>query len=80
MNDDTRRDEDLGAPIAELAAPTETPGAGFMSRIRGSIDRRELTSQIVDYSIWGFFKTFLDYLLLGLSALTRDDGEKKERQ
>ncbi len=80
MTDDPTRDEDLGAPIAELAAPTETPEAGFMHRIRGSIERRVLASQIVDFSIWGFFKTFMEYLTLGVSAVSRDDGQRKERR
>jgi hypothetical protein len=48
--DDSAEDRDTGEPIAMLRDFGEEPTAGFLARIRGSIQRRMLTSQLAEIS------------------------------
>lgn len=48
--DDSAEDTDTGEPIAMLRNFGEEPTAGFLTRIRGSIQRRMLSSQLAEIS------------------------------
>ncbi len=64
-------DEDsaLGAPVAELLALRDVPREGFLTRIRSGINRRITVAEVVDFSLTGFFQSFMDYLTMLLQSL-----------
>ena len=70
-NEPPSDDEDsgLGTPIAELADLREDPREGFISRIRGGINRRVLVAEAVDFSLTCFFQSFMDYISLIIQSL-----------
>jgi hypothetical protein len=83
MND-ARSDDDIdpGEPLDELASLGEDPAAGFLPRIRRSIDRRVLVSDTADFSFRVLFKTMFDYLAAALDAfqpVRKDDRSDDER-
>ena len=70
----------LGEPIHELAELVETPTAGFAGRVRNSILRRGLTSDLVDYAWTGPLRVFWEYveMLFGLFGHHASGKEEKE--
>lgn len=73
-------DLELGEPIHELAELVEIPTAGFANRVRNSILRRGLTSDLMDYAWTGPLRVFWEYLemLFGLFSGHASGKEKKE--
>ncbi len=72
------RGEDLGDPVAELAELREVPREGFLQRIRGSIHRRLLVADTLDFSLMALFRTLFEYLevlVQSLSGSPRRRGE-----
>ena len=73
------RVNELGEPIIELGLLRESPAAGFLQRVRNSIQRRMSASEAIDFSLMALFQTFWEYLARAIQAFTgpRDDrGEK----
>lgn len=73
MSDDRERrppDEDgrTGEAIAELAALREPAPAGFLDRVRGSIQRRLLVAQTADFSLRVLAQTMFEYLTAVVDA------------
>ena len=52
-------DIDTGQPIAQLASLREEPQIGFFGRIRRSIERRQLGSDMAELSVSGLAAVFL---------------------
>lgn len=68
MNDEPNvtSDDDIdpGEPIEDLAGFEEETAEGFLSRIRGRINRRMLASQTLDLNIKFFMDAVRDYILV----------------
>lgn len=69
MNDDTDQrasgdlsESDMGLPIAELGDLRESPSHGFFGRIRNTIDRRRLGSDLSELGWSGLLVVFLQYV------------------
>lgn len=73
-------DLDLGEPIHELAELVEIPTPGFATRVRNSILRSGLTSDLMDYAWTGPLRVLWEYLqmLFSLFAGHESGEEKKE--
>ncbi len=76
MNDDADQhypddlsEAEMGAPIAELADPSEAPSHGFLRRIRNSIDRRRLGSDLSELGWSGVLQVFLQYLDVAFQSI-----------
>jgi hypothetical protein len=72
-------DIDPGEPIEDLAGFEEETGDGFLSRIRGRINRRMLASQSVDLNIKFFMDTVRDYILV-IFEVFQGAGKKGTRE
>jgi hypothetical protein len=70
-------DIDVGPPVHELASLTEVPGRGFFERIRRSVERRKLSSQMTEMSLTGIVTVFLEFLgaLFGMIAEVGATGQ-----
>ena len=72
-------DEDPGRPLRSLAGLEHPAPAGLLDRVRNAIQRRQLAADVVDLSLMGPARLFLEYLralvegILGLS--TNDDED-----
>lgn len=71
-------DASLGEPLAELRALREPPAGGFLDRIRGSINRRVLTADAIDFSLRSLFQTFFEYLTSMIQAFSEAGDRPKE--
>lgn len=60
---------DTGAPLTELADLGLTPTSSFMGRLRRSIGRRVLTSDVVDFATTSPFAVFIEFLAFFFSGL-----------
>ena len=72
-------DHEMGAPIAELADLRVKPGGGFFGRIRGSIERRRLGSELTDLGWHGLLAVVIEFLDLAMQVVTGSETEKKRR-
>ncbi len=61
-NDTTDDTDDLGEPIAELGQLAEAPSAGFLERLRRSLQRRSLGSQLASLGWSGLGAVLLEFL------------------
>ena len=73
-------DLDLGEPIHELAELVEVPTAGFAGRVRNSILRRGLTSDLMDYAWTGPLRVFWEYLEMLFGILGGHTTGKEEKE
>jgi len=69
---DGRDIEDLGEPILELRELEEAPSAGFLGRLRASLRRRELGSQLVSLGWSGLGAVVLEFMRM-IYALFEDN-------
>ncbi len=70
---------EMGAPIGELAELREPASAGFFGRIRGSIDRRRLGSELTDLSWQGLLTVLLEFVDLAMQMVTGSGDQDKRR-
>jgi hypothetical protein len=77
-NDTVYDDIDPGEPIGALAGFEEETGEGFLSKIRGRINRRMLASQALDLNFKFFMDTVKDYILVIFEAF--GSGKKGTRE
>ncbi len=83
-NEDHTRESDLsetemGAPIRELADLHVSPDSGFFGRIRGSIERRRLGSELTDLGWNGVLAVMVQFLDFAIQIITGSDTENKRR-
>lgn len=74
--------EETGEPILGLASLTERPQPGFSGRVRTSIERRRLASELTELSWQGLRLLLLEYIDLPLrlfGAGTSDPEEPNKR-
>ena len=81
MNGDSE-DPDLGEPIAQLAELSDEPRPGFLDRVRGSIDRRRLGSQVSGLAWHGLALVLLEFLAMMMTLLVgaRAGSDEKRNQ
>lgn len=72
-------EEEMGVPIGELAEIAEPTSAGFLGRIRGSIDRRRLGSELTDLSWNGVLSVMLEFVDMAVNLLTGSATTEKRR-
>ena len=68
MNGDSE-DPDLGQPIAQLAQLAEEPAHGFLDRIRGSIERRRLGSDMTGLVWHGVALVLIELLAMVVTLI-----------
>lgn len=80
MADDETDDllDDLGDPIEELAEYTVTPSAGFLGRLRNTLRRRDLGSQVATLSWTGLGTVVLEFFRMIFSIVEPDDHGEGE--
>lgn len=62
-------DLDTGEPIAALAALRVAPRVGFLERIRRAIHRRQLASEVVDFSWASPVAVFMQFIAMLFEGL-----------
>jgi hypothetical protein len=62
-------DQDLGEPIAELAALQEAVPERFAQRIIGAVRRRQLTSEFVGLWWTGLGRALLEFIGLAMGLI-----------
>ena len=72
LNDDT----DLGEPIEELRLLEELPSVSFVARLRNSLQRRALGSQMVTLSWTGLATVMLEFFRMMFSAIEPDQRDE----
>ena len=71
---------DADEPIDMLADYGEEPTTALLDRVRSSIERRDLTSQIADL-FWNMpLKVLLEYLALAFGFSSRENRSKGEQE
>jgi len=83
MNDNQQQHQneiDTGEPIAELNELHAEPSAGFLDRIRNSIQRRVFAADTVDFCLMGLFQILFDYLTMAVQAFPQAKSEEGERE
>ncbi|MGB5173724.1 MAG: hypothetical protein WBQ30_03175 [Thermoanaerobaculia bacterium] len=83
-NENRTRESDLsetemGAPIRELADLRVSPDSGFVGRIRSSIDRRRLGSELTDLGWNGVLAVMVQFLDFAIQIITGSETENKRR-
>lgn len=68
---------DTGEPIELLRAVAVAPRPGFMGRIRGSIQRRTLGSQLADLSWKAITTVIMEYLSLAFGLLASSERNQR---
>jgi hypothetical protein len=71
VNGPTEETEDLGEPIDELRELAEPPSAGFLDRLRRSLQRRSLSSQLASLGWSGLGAVLVEFLRM-IYALFED--------
>ena len=72
-------DVDPGEPVELLAGLRQTPTTGFLSRVRGQIQRRHLAADTADFSLAGMAfvaLAFLTVLFQAFRPLDRAEGDE----
>ena len=72
-------DVDTGEPVELLAGLRQTPTTGFLSRVRGRIQRRHLAADTADFSLAGMAFVALVLLTILFQAfrpLDRAEGDE----
>ena len=72
-------DEEMGMPIGELADIGQPASSGFLGRIRGSIDRRRLGSELTDLSWNGVLSVMLEFVDMAVQLLTGSGSTDQRR-
>ena len=72
-------EKEMGAPISELADLRVSPDGGFFGRVRDSIDRRRLGSELTDLGWNGVLAVVVQFLDFALQIVTGSDAENKRR-
>ena len=70
-------EEEMGAPLGELAEIAEPPSGGFFGKVRNSIDRRRLGSELTDMSWNGVLSVMLEFVDMAVQLVT---GSKEQRR
>ncbi len=79
FRDDVVDDEDLGVPVIELNTLTEElPRKGFFGRIRRTIERRRLSSDVAEMSFGGVVTVFLE-LVRALFGMVEESASRKRQ-
>ena len=71
-------DVDPGEPIRELAALREQPTKDFLDRIQDAIHRRDLASNVIDFSIRAFVSFVAEIILIGSQLFGGADKDEEE--
>lgn len=72
-------EEEMGLPVGELAEIGEPTSAGFFGRVRNSIDRRRLGSELTDLSWNGVLAVMLEFVDLAVQLVTGPGTKEKRR-
>jgi len=72
-------DDDMGSPIGELVEIGEPTSSGFFGRVRNSIDRRRLSSELTDLSWNGVLSVMLEFVDMAVQLVTGTGTTKKRR-
>ncbi|MGB5295355.1 MAG: hypothetical protein WBP34_10420 [Thermoanaerobaculia bacterium] len=70
---------EMGAPIRELADLRVSPDSGFFGRIRSSIDRRRLGSELTDLGWNGVLAVMVQFLDFAIQIIIGSETENKRR-
>lgn len=70
---------EMGSPLGELADLREPASSGFFGRVRGSIDRRRLGSELTDLSWNGVISVMLEFVDLAVQLVTGAGTTDKRR-
>lgn len=70
---------EMGAPISELADLRVPPDSGFFGRIRSSIERRRLGSELTDLGWNGVLAVLIQFLDFAIQIFTGSEAENKRR-
>lgn len=72
-------EEEMGSPLAELSEIAEPPSGGFFGRVRNSIDRRRLGSELTDLGWNGVVSVILEFVDMVVQLVT-GTGTKEPRR
>ena len=72
-------DAEMGLPIGELADIREPASTGFFGRVRGSIERRQLGSDLTDLSWNGLLSVMLEFIDLAVQMVSGSGTTDKRR-
>jgi len=72
-------EEEMGSPIGELAEIGEPTSSGFFGRVRNSIDRRRLGSDLTDLSWNGVLSVMLEFVDLAVQLVSGPGTKEKRR-
>jgi len=72
-------DVEMGPPISELAEIGVPTSRGFFGRVRNSIDRRQLGSDLTDLSWNGVLSVMLEFVDLAVQMITGPGTTDKRR-
>jgi hypothetical protein len=72
-------DAEMGSPIGELADIGEPTSLGFFGRVRNSIDRRRLGSDLSELSWNGVISVMLEFVDMAVQLVTGTGTTKKRR-
>lgn len=72
-------EEEMGSPIGELADIRVPASTGFFGRVRGSIERRRLGSDLTDLSWNGLISVVLEFIDLAAQMIA-GPGDKGKRR
>jgi hypothetical protein len=79
MSGAEQTEEEMGAPLAELAEIAEPTSKGFFGRVRNSIDRRRLGSELADMSWFGVLSVFFEFLDMTVQMVTGGGKDEQRR-
>ncbi len=71
--------QDAEHPIVELADLREQPSPGFLARIRGSIDRRRLGSDLAELGWKGLVAVLVEFIDFALQLVGGRPTDNKRR-
>lgn len=72
-------EEEMGSPIGELSDIRVPASTGFFGRVRGSIERRRLGSELTDLSWNGLISVVLEFIDL-TAQMIAGPGDKGKRR
>lgn len=68
---------EMGLPIGELAQIREPASPGFFGKVRGSIERRRLGSELADLSWNGVLSVMLEFVDLAVQLVTGTQDKRR---
>ena len=71
---------DEGAPVEELATLFEVPPEGLHQRVRSSIHRRLLASDVADLSVRQVLEVFLEFVKMMFETIGGGRTQREDRQ